>query len=433
MFKRLAFLCLILSAHFAGAQDITFNKDIAPIIHRSCTPCHRPGEAAPFSLITYQDVAKRASFIKDVVVSGYMPPWKPDPHYTTFANERKLSDAEVDRIKKWVDQKAPEGKGPAPKTPAFIAGTQYPRKPDLTLTIDQAYEVKGDNLERFIVFKIPFELGDSMNVEALEFVSNNKQTIHHANFAIHPVEESIDIKTPAPFINLTEDDRTKYDQYLPFKKKMTYYGGWIPGTTYESYPKDMGWIMPKRGVVLLTIHYAPIAKDEKNVASINLFFKKTPVKREVKVISIGSGGIGEKDIQPMFYIPANQVKTFKVKVTTPMMDQSLLYVWPHMHVLGKSFKAYAVTPAGDTIKLVNIPDWDFRWQEIYRFKTLVKIPEKSVLTVEGTYDNTAGNPNNPSSPPKMVFSAGDMKTTDEMLTLLMVFLPYQPGDEAREL
>lgn len=434
MFYRL--LCLFSLLFFADAllaQEVTFNSDIAPIIHKNCTPCHRSGEAAPFELITYNDVAKRASFIKEVVTTGYMPPWKPDPHYTEFANERKLSAADINLIRKWVDANAPEGKGKAPKPPVFIAGTQYNRKPDLVLSIDKPYLVKGDNQERFLVFKIPFELADSMNVEAIEFVSSNKQTIHHANFAFHPVEEDIDIKTPAPFVNLTEDSRTNYDQYLPFKKKMTYYGGWIPGTTYESYPKDMGWVMPKRGVVLLTIHYAPIAKDDDNLSSINVFFKKTPIKRPVKVISIGSGGIGEKEIDPFFFIPAGQVKTFKVKVTTPVMDQSLMYVWPHMHLLGKSFRAYAVTPTGDTIKLVSIPDWDFRWQEIYRFKNLVKIPEKSVLIVEGTYDNTANNPDNPNNPPKMVFSSGDMKSTDEMMTLLMVFLPYQPGDETLEL
>lgn len=115
------------------------------------------------------------------------------------------------------------------------------------------------------------------------------------------------------------------------------------------------------------------------------------------------------------------------------MDQSLLYVWPHMHLLGKKFTAYAVTPQGDTIRLVNITDWDFKWQELYRFEHLVKIPKGSVLTVEGTYDNTAQNPNNPFSPPQTIYSSGDMKSTDEMLTLVMLALPYEAGDETRPL
>lgn len=100
-----------------------------------------------------------------------------------------------------------------------------------------------------------------------------------------------------------------------------------------------------------------------------------------------------------------------------------------MHLLGKEFKAYAISPKGDTIKLVHIPDWDFRWQEIYRFKQLVRIPQGSRLYIKGTYDNTANNPFNPFKPPQMIFSSGNMETTNEMMTMMMVFLPYRKGDE----
>ncbi|QPH41153.1 c-type cytochrome [Pedobacter endophyticus] len=420
--------------HKANAQKITYYKHVAPIIQSKCQPCHRPGEAAPFSLITYEDVAKRASFIKKVTQSGYMPPWKPDNHYRSFKNDRSLTDEEKQTIAKWVDNKMPIGKpGQAPKNLAkvYVKGTQYTRKPDLTLSAT-SFKVLGDNKERFIVFKIPFDIGAEKNVEAMEFVSSNKKVIHHANWAIHPVSDEVDIKQGADFINLTDDDRTKYSQYFPFKKTMTYYGGWIPGTSYESYPNNFGWVMPKRGVVLLTIHYAPVAKEDENIAGINFFFKETPIERVVKVISLGSAGVGEKSIDPYFFIPADSIRKFELKITTPQ-DQSLLYIWPHMHYLGKKFKSYAVTPQKDTINLVSIPSWDFRWQEIYQFKNLIKIPKGSVLTMEGTYDNTKNNPDNPSNPPRNVYSANDMKSTDEMMTMLLVFLPYKENDEYIEL
>ena len=115
------------------------------------------------------------------------------------------------------------------------------------------------------------------------------------------------------------------------------------------------------------------------------------------MISFGSGGIGEKQIEPIFYIKANDKKTFTLEVTNPGADLSIMYVWPHMHYIGKAFKAYVVSALGDTIKMVHIPDWDFRWQEIYRMKNLVKIPKGSVMHIEGTYDNTAQNPANPNS------------------------------------
>lgn len=424
-------LCFFCISNKVLSQNITYYKDIAHIVQKKCVSCHRPGESGPFSLLNYEDLVKRGSFIKKVVQSGYMPPWKPDSHYRAFQNDRSLTDAEKLAITKWVDAKMPKGsKGKLDKDAfaKYIDSTQYSRKPDFVLKTNKPFRVLGDNKERFIVFKIPFNIGEEKNVEAIEFYSSNKKVIHHANFAIHPVADDIDIMQGADFVNLTDEDRTKYAQYFPFKKTMTYYGGWIPGTLYESYPNNMGWVMPKRGVILLTIHYAPLSTEQEDISGVNFFFKKEPIERKVNVISLGSAGVGEKSIDPYFFIPADSVRKFNLKITTPQ-DQSLLYIWPHMHYLGKDFKSYAVTPDGDTLKLVSIPSWDFKWQEIYRFKKLVKIPKGSILTIEGTYDNTKENPNNPSSPPRNVYSANDMKSTDEMMTMLLVFLNYKEGDE----
>lgn len=422
------FALSILQGH---AQEPTWYKDIEPIIQTKCAPCHRPGEAGPFSLLSWEDVAKRASFVKKVIQSRYMPPWRADRQYVHFVNERGLADNEIALISKWIDNKTPQGNPADYHPPAHtpVNGTLYDRRPDLVLTAD-SFHLAGDNGERFIIYKIPFELKDSSNVEAIEFFCSNKKLIHHANYAIQSVpDENIPIKGGYPYVNLTDDDRTKVDQYMPYRKIMSYYGGYIPGTSYEYFPKEFGWVMPRRGVILLTVHYAPSATDESSVCGVNLFFKKTPITRVMKVVSFGSGGIGEGQIEPIFYIKPNAVQTFKLEVTNPNQDQSLLYVWPHMHLLGKEYKAFITTPAGDTIRLVHIPEWDFRWQEIYRFPHPVKVPKGSVIHLECTYDNTANNPSNPNSPPKAVFSMGDMKTKDEMMTMMMGFLPYKEGDE----
>lgn len=434
--RRIGLLIILywLQPNNGFAQEVTYHQHIAPIIQAKCVTCHRPGESAPFNLLTYEDVSKKGSFIKKVVQSGFMPPWKADNSYVHFANDRSLTQEQINLIAKWVDDKMPEGKDPGKKAKTIsspaIEGTSFNRKPDLVLQSDKGYTVKGDNVERFIIFKIPFELKDSASVEAIEFISNNKKLVHHANYAVHAVpDESIDIKSTDGQINLTDDDRRKFDQYQPYRKTITYYGGWIPGTTYEYYPKEFGWVMPKRGVILLTVHYAPSAVEAESITGVNLFFKKEKVTRPVKIVSFGSGGIGEDQIKPAFYIEPNYVKKFSLKLMNPGEDQSVLYVWPHMHLIGKQYKAYAVAPGGDTIRLVNIPDWDFRWQEIYRFKKPVRIPRGSVIHVEGTYDNTANNPFNPFNPPQFILSQGDMKTTDEMMTLMMAFLPYREGDE----
>jgi len=415
-----------------AAQELTWYKDIQPIFMKNCAPCHQPGEAGPFSLLSYQDVAKRASFIKDVVQSRYMPPWKADNSYVHFANDRSLAQGDIDKIIKWVDNKTPagkqEGSNSAAKSP--VMGTSYHRAPDLVLQMPDSFMVPGGNIEQFVIFKLPFELADSFNIEAIEFTANNKKLVHHVNYAIHPVPDpAIDLKNSVSLINLNQDDRRKFDQYQPYRKTITYYGGWIPGASYESYPQDFGWVLPKRGVILMTVHFSPIPEQESFKGGVNLFFKKTKVKRPVKVVSFGSGGIGERQIEPIFYIKANEKQKFTLEVTNPNEDQSLLYVWPHMHLLGKEFKAYALSPTGDTTRLVHISDWDFRWQEIYRFRKPVRISKGSVIKLECTYDNTSDNPFNPNSPPKTIFSRGDMKSTDEMMTLMMIFVPYKPGDE----
>lgn len=425
-------MLLILAGTVSNAQDITYYKDIAPLIQKRCASCHHEGGGAPFSLLTYEDVSKRASFIKDVVKSRYMPPWRPDNNYVHFANDRSLAQSEIDLIVKWIDDKKPKGKqaGNVKTNDVIFADTKYNRKPDKVFKITDSFRVKGNNAERFVIFKIPIETNNYENVEAVEFYTNNKKLVHHANYEIHEVPDTtVDLYSTVPYINLTEGDRTQYEQYKPYRKTITYYGGWIPGTTYETYPKEFGWVMPKRGVILITVHYAPTAVDENSICGVNLFYKQTPVTRPVKVISFGSGGIGQKQIKPDFYISPNEIKTFKLDVTNPSSDLSVMYVWPHMHYIGKEFKAYLIKPGADTVPLVHIPAWDFRWQEIYRFKNFVKVPKGTILHIEGTYDNTAQNPANPFSPPQTIMSVGDMVSTDEMLTLLMVYLPYQAGDE----
>ncbi|SEN38209.1 Copper type II ascorbate-dependent monooxygenase, C-terminal domain [bacterium A37T11] len=410
-----------------------FYKDIKPIILKNCSPCHRPGEAAPFSLLTYTDVAKRTNFIKKVVSTKYMPPWKANNSYVHFGNDRSLSDNEIKTIVNWVNKGAKEGKQfvDDPFNQLRFSQTAYVRNPDLKLGILDTFLLKGDNRERFVEFKIPFELASDFNVEAVEFYSNNKKIIHHANYAIQMVEDrKIQLASPPSYINYTDGTKYYVDPYKEFKENLSYYGGWIPGSSYESYPNGIGWSLSRRGVVLLTVHYTPSAIDEKSVCGVNLFFTKNPIERKVKVVSFGSGGLGELDITPMFFkIPPNKESTYTLKFTNPSEDCSLLYIWPHMHFIGKEFKAYLTTTDNDTIPLIHIPQWDYRWQEMYRFKNFLKIPKGAVVHMECTYDNTSQNPHNPFNPPQDVYSYGGMTSTQEMMTMLFIYIPYQTGDE----
>lgn len=426
---RRVLITILFSCAFVGLRGQTFH-DVGPILQNKCSGCHRPGEAGPFPLLKYEDFTKRLNFIKEVVSTGYMPPWRADTSYSCFANQRGLTAEEKTKILAWIDNKAPKGKGPGNK-PAE-SNAEKKRAPDLVLKSKTAFLVKGDNHERFIEFKVPFELPAEKSIEAVEFVTNNRKIIHHINYGFYNVpDNSIDLNAGVHTINTDEEpgSRGAFDHY---KKQMVYYTGWIPGSSTEYYPKEFGWTLPRRGVVIFTAHYAAVAASEESVIGVNLYFKDAPVKRPVRIISLGSGGVGERDIDPIFMIPANEERTFTLKMRTPE-EQSLLYVWPHMHFLGKSFEAYVVTPASDTIRLISIPQWDFRWQELYRFKKPVKVPRNSMIYMKGTYDNTKNNPQNPSNPPKMVFSEGSMNSKDEMFTLLLIYAQYQTGDESIEL
>jgi len=421
---------LLLAPYNLLAQSPTWNKDIAPIIQVHCALCHHKGGSAPFDLLTYEDLAKRAAFVKRVVTARYMPPWKADPHYVSFSNERILSAKEIKAIADWVDagsprgQELPSGTGMAP---SFVEGTRLGRKPDLVLSLKEPFLVKGDNQERFLVFRIPYELPEEKNIEAIEFTADNYKLIHHANFGFHETFSSASRMEVPPYVDLLNDPG-KYADYNMMSARLVYYSGWIPGTTYETYPGNMGWILPKKGMVLLYMHFAPSAVDVAIKGEVHLFFKQQPIERMISVVNIGTGGKG--DITPSLIIPPDSIMTVKATIVT-RSDQSLLFAWPHMHLLGKSFKAYAVTPAKDTIRLISIPDWDFSWQDIYQYRHLVKVPALSVITIEATYDNTRDNPRNPFNPPRTITSDQNaiMKTTDEMLNLLLIYLPYQAGDE----
>ncbi|GAB3742685.1 cytochrome c [Spirosoma lituiforme] len=424
---------LLLLSWLGQAQSITYS-DIEPIILSKCAVCHRPGDAAPFSLITYADVAKRASFIKKVVTINYMPPWRADTHYTEFANDRSLSETDKNKLLSWIDQGAPKGtykEKTNRRQQELLQTTTYGRPPDLTLKIDSALTLQGNNTERFIVLKVPFELTKPKSIEAIEFVTNNKKAIHHINYGFYDVPDSTAaLSSGYSYINTTDDPESadKLAVNRSFKNRMVYYSGWIPGTSVESYPASYGWSLPKRGVLIMTVHYSASAIDLRSVVGVNLFFHKEPIKRSVRVISLGSGGIGERDIRPPLIISPNDISTHHLQVKT-QEDQSVMYVWPHMHVWGKTYTAYAVTPESDTIRLVHIPQWDFRWQELYKFKRLIKIPRGSVIHMDCTYDNTSANPDNPNNPPQTVFSLGDMDSRHEMMTLLLIYTTYQAGDE----
>jgi hypothetical protein len=420
-------------------KQITFSEHIAPIIYQKCTKCHHPGTPAPFSLISYKDVAKRSKTIRETIDKKIMPPWPADPRYSHFLGENQLSEEQIALIDQWVDQGIPIGdssKIPAP--PQFVAGSMI-GKPDLVLKI-RPFLVKGDNTDHFIVMKIPYELPRDTFIRLIEFVPGSKY-VHHVNgriifyddgkkkniFAGEYALETKDETRESVFkkMNLLNDDGSYpgEDHYI---HSATNY---LPGVTGSLYPESIGGFFVKRkGIIYLNdIHYGPAMEDTWDTSYVNIFFAKKSPERPVQEIQLGT--LGVSDIIPPLVIPPDTLMEFKTTAKI-LGDISLLTINPHMHLLGRSFLAYALKPNGDTIHLIRINSWDFRWQYFYTFPKMLHIPAGSTIEVIATMDNTKNNPNNPFNPPQRIEGRnGSMKTTDEMLQLILTFLPYRPGDE----
>ena len=237
-----------------------------------------------------------------------------------------------------------------------------------------------------------------------------------------PITHDSTIKQVFEKMDLPNDDGT----YPILQKSVVNY---LPGVYAQIYKNGIGgYLLPKKGCFLLNdLHYGTSKTAIWDSSYIRIYFAKTPPKRPLQEFQLGTLGVAP--VLPNLLIFPNTVKKVHSQYIIPN-DISLVTINPHMHLLGKSFKAYAVIPKGDTIPLIHIPNWDFNWQYFYTFRKLLKIPKGSLMIAEGVYDNTTKNLLNPFTPPQLISdNKGSMKTTDEMFQFIVSYVPYKDGDE----
>jgi len=416
------------------AQTPSYYNGVAQIIQKKCGICHYKEGYAPFSLSTFEEVKRHSKEMTLVVSSGSMPPWKANAHFRDFADNRSLDSSEKQALLSWLKADMPLGK----KLDLVQPGKELVQsKPDILLKMPRPYSLAASNKNTYICYKVPFELDSAHAISGLQFFPGLKTLVHHASYQIFEVAESIDLKLGPDYYVYNEDSINRVDDMRDFAyfnmigkrgehPREVYHGGWLPGTGLIKFPDKVGFNLPKRGVLLIrSLHYSPSSVKANDQSALGLYYSSAPISREV-----GFAAFQPKNPSPGYgwTIPADTIYKAHLNVRFNN-DVSLLHINPHMHLIGKTFRAYAVSANGDTIRLVDIPNWDFNWQDFYRFKHMVKIPAGSVLHATATYDNTSKNPFNPNQPPKaMPFETG-MDESNEMMRLVLLFLPYQKGDE----
>lgn len=432
-------LGLFINGCRSATDSPTYARDIAPLMYTHCSPCHRPNQIGHFNLLTYEDVKSSAAKIQYVVENRMMPPWPADPSYTRFCDEMVLTEEQIEQVQRWVELGCPVGDSSSIPTPPKFPEGSLIGEPDVRIAL-KPIRINDDLKDQFLLVKVPFELPTDTFLRAIEFVPGNSSVVHHVNGDmvkfdflkknnvfdgtwVHDMVLDSTIGNAYRTIGVLHDDGS----YPTLSKSVVNY---LPGVKAQQYPDGIGgWKVSKKSAFLLNdMHYGPTIKPGWDSSYINIFFAKAPPERPFQEFQLGTLGVAP--IEPPLRIPPNKITRYKTRFRLPIAI-SVVTVNPHMHLLGKSFLAYAVSPEGkDTIRLIRIPKWDFNWQNFYTFKKMVVIPAGYTMIAEGEFDNTVNNPNNPNHPPREVRdNNGSMRTTDEMFQFIVTYLPYQKGDE----
>jgi tetratricopeptide (TPR) repeat protein len=399
----------------ASAQPpLTFYQDIAPIVWHRCSPCHRPGEIGPFALLTYDDVRGRAAQIAAVTARRIMPPWKPEPGAGTFQNERRLSDDELQKLQRWIADGAPAGdrSRPTQTLPLWADGWGL-GPPDLIVKMPEPYTVPADGADLFRTFVIPMPVERPRYVRALEFRPDNARVVHHANLGVDRTRSSrqLDARDPEPGYvgGMVPDARYPEGQML----------GWTPGQAPHPSPRGMAWRLEPGSDLVAQLHLQPTGKPERLQVSVGVYFTDEPPQRAPLGLRLGSetidiaAGDREYAVADQYVLP---------------VDVELLAIQPHAHNLARRMEASARLPDGATRPLIAIADWDFRWQDVYRYVTPLALPKGTTIAMRYVYDNSAANARNPHQPPARV--VWGQNTSDEMGDLWLQVVPRATADFA---
>ena len=381
----------------------TYAKDIAPLINARCVSCHRPGEVAPFSLIGFENAKLHASMIAAVTESRRMPPWKAVHGYGEFRDENRLTDGEIALVKTWTKAGAPRGDRKQESKPPTFSSEWALGTPDLVVSQSKPFNLgaEGNDVYRNFVIKTNFD--KPTWVKAIDLKPGNKKIVHHM---IAYLDDN------GGAIKMEQQNHDGQEGYTSAGGGVGIIpsgllGGWAPGLRPRYTPDGIAFKLNPHSTIVMQMHYHRSGKPEQDQTKLALYFAKEPITQQMDMFWAMDFGLK---------IPAAESAHKIVKEITLPMDITFYAAMPHMHLLGRTMKAWFDLPDGKRIPYIYVNDWDFNWQLSYALAKPLSLPRGTKLHVEATYDNSSNNPRNPNSPPKTV-TWGE-QTTDEMFLLL---------------
>lgn len=407
-----ALLLAVVSANAPSQDPPTYSKDIAPILQKHCQDCHRPGQVAPFSLLTYDQARKRAADLVNVTDAGSMPPW----HASTkiggpFKDARVLDAREIALIASWVEAGAPEGNPKdAPPSRTFTSDWTL-GEPDLILKPSESYSLDGNGRDELRIFVIPSGLTEGRWVSAVDFRPGNAKVVHHiiAGYDSQGRAKKLDAADPSPGYKSVAG----FGEILPGIPLLPSggLGGWAPGKGPKPLPDGVGRWIPAGSDILLQVHYHRSGKPEVDQTAIGLYFAKGPIDKQILPGAVFPPRAKGKFRPELVIAPgeSNHEITGSLAIDD---DYHLVALVPHMHWLGKDFNLTAELPDGSKRVLIQVDRWDFNWQDTYDLVDPIKLPKGSTIRMTAHFDNSDKNPSNPNKPPVEV-TWGE-QTTNEM-------------------
>jgi hypothetical protein len=419
-------------------KDVTFSKHVAPIFFSNCADCHRQGEAAPFSLLSYKDARPWARSIKEKVLKREMPPWHADPHYGKFSNDRRLTQSQIDTIVAWVDGGAKEGDPKdLPPAPKFVEGWSI-GKPDIVLQMPEEFTLAASGPDEYQYFEIPTNFTKDVYVQMAEARPGNRKIVHHIiAFVIPPSKDGTAPKMTREEIERFQKEREKQSIFykdgflmrakadapvfddgcsLPnggsgdstdFKREqpnLDLLAGFAPGMNPGIMEPGTVKKIAAGSKLLLQLHYSKaVGSVQKDRSMVGLVLAKTPPDKHQYTWPVAN---------TYFRIPPGAANHKVTACWTTKEDVHLQTLMPHMHLRGKSMQIEAFYPDGRNEILLNVPNYSFSWQTVYYAAKPLALPKGSRLVVTAHFDNSPGNKYNPD--PKQAVRFGD-PTYDDMM------------------